>query len=93
LLQPIVENAIRHGFDKAQPQLTIGITAAHRGGQLEISVRDDGNGLRDQAPRFGHGLGNVQSRLTQLHGAAASMRIAQLEPKGTELLLQLPLRA
>jgi LytS/YehU family sensor histidine kinase len=92
LLQPIVENAIRHGFDKAQPQLTITIDAVRRGAQLEIRVRDDGNGLGGAAPRFGHGLANVQSRLTQLHGAASSMSIAQLEPKGTELLLKLPVR-
>lgn len=92
ILQPIVENAIRHGFDKAQAQLTIAVIAARRGAHLEIRVRDDGSGLHDGAPRFGHGLANVQSRLTQLHGADSSMRIAQLEPKGTELLLQLPLR-
>ncbi len=93
LLQPVLENSIRHGLADSAADLTITIQAARTGGVLEIRVRDDGSGLRDTAPRFGHGLNNVQSRLTHLHGDAAQVHIAQLEPKGTELCLLLPLRA
>jgi len=93
LLQPIVENAIRHGMTDARADLTITISALRRGGQLEIRVRDNGAGLNSAAPKFGHGLTNVRSRLAQLHGEGALMHIAQLEPRGAELCLLLPFRA
>jgi LytS/YehU family sensor histidine kinase len=90
LLQPIVENAIRHGLGTAHGELEIAVHATLREGTLAIDVRDNGNGLAQPSPRFGHGLTNVQSRLMHLHGAAAQLRIAQLEPKGTEVCLRLP---
>ncbi|HKU66279.1 MAG TPA: histidine kinase [Candidatus Baltobacteraceae bacterium] len=92
LLQPIVENAIRHGMTEAHGELEITVEAIRRGAQLEIRVRDNGTGLREAAPAFGHGLANVQSRLAHLHGAAALVHIAQLEPCGAELCLLLPYR-
>lgn len=90
LLQPVIENSIRHGMADGRAGLEIAIHATHTGAQLEIHVRDDGAGLQDGPPPFGHGLGNVQSRLAHLHGTASSMRIAQLQPQGTDVCLTLP---
>lgn len=92
VLQPILENAIRHGLGGAGHELEIAVQAKLAGPQLEIRVRDNGNGLREESPQFGHGLTNVRSRLTHLHGDGATVHIAQLEPHGTELCLLLPFR-
>jgi sensor histidine kinase YesM len=91
VLQPILENCIRHGMGDAPAQLDIRIKAERIGSSLSVRISDNGAGLRVAAPCFGHGLSNVESRLTHLHGNAASVRVAQLEPRGTEVCLQLPL--
>lgn len=92
LLQPILENAIRHGMADSRSNLQIGIRAQRSGTLLEIHVVDDGAGLRDTPPRYGHGLANVQSRLAQLHDERAQLRIAQLHPAGTDACVTLPFR-
>jgi LytS/YehU family sensor histidine kinase len=93
LLQPLIENAIRHGMSGGRKQLRISISAVRRGGAVEVRVCDDGNGLACDPPSAGHGLTNVTSRLLHLHGEQASVKIAQLEPHGTEVCLQFPLHA
>lgn len=93
ILQPIIENAIHHGMADARAALAIGITVRSKGPNVEIHVSDNGAGLSDTTPAFGHGLNNVLSRLTHLHGNAAQLRLAQLEPQGTDACLLLPLRA
>lgn len=93
LLQPVLENAIRHGMADARSELTITISAERRDGTLEIHVADNGAGLDGLEPRFGHGLRNVRSRLTQLHPAGAQLRIGQLQPAGTDVCVVLPFRA
>lgn len=90
VLQPVLENCIRHGMADSPAQLDISIDAERSGTMLSLRVSDNGVGLRAAAPRFGHGLSNVQSRLAHLHGNAASVRIAQLEPRGTEVCMLLP---
>lgn len=92
ILQPIIENSIRHGMADARPELAIAIRAARSGGTLDLRVSDDGAGMADAVPVLGHGLTNVRSRLSQLHGNEARLHIAQLEPRGTEVCLLLPLR-
>lgn len=92
ILQPLIENSIRHGMADARGELAIAISAVRNGTALEVRVRDNGAGMGTGAPVFGHGLTNVQSRLTHLHGTAAQLRIAQLEPHGAEACLSLPLR-
>ena len=93
VLQPVLENCIRHGMADARTQLDITVHATRTTSALSIRIQDNGNGLRGTAPEFGHGLRNVQSRLAHLHGDAASIRIAQLEPRGAEVCIQLPFQA
>lgn len=93
LLQPVIENALRHGTADGRANLTLAIEAKRRGKALEISVRDNGAGLRGRPPVFGHGLSNVRARLTHSHGSAASLRLAELAPTGTEVVLSLPFHA
>src|SRR4030095_16279742 len=70
MLQPLVENAIRHGIaPRAAPGHVI-VTAARSGNRLELSVVDDGIGeRRDRDHRDGVGLGNTRARLLSLYGS------------------------
>ena len=74
-LQPIVENAIRHGIGKSSSAGKIQISAARVNDMLEIKVQDDGPGLPDGDSSQGRGIGlaNTRARLHQLYGDAAQL--------------------
>ncbi|MFB6279314.1 MAG: sensor histidine kinase, partial [Salinibacter sp.] len=88
LLQPLVENAVKHGFEGADEAGHLQVRAAREGEALVLEVADDGNGLSDAtgepsemgdgaAFRSGensHGLDNIAERLDGLYGDAASLR-------------------
>jgi len=69
LLQPLVENAIKHGLEAHSNAGKIEIRAAREQNALLLTIRDDGPGCRVPSPRRGPGIGiaNVRSRLAQLH--------------------------
>jgi LytS/YehU family sensor histidine kinase len=67
ILQPLVENAIRHGFSVTPGPGTIAIRASAEQGRLRIDVTDEGAGP-PQPLREGYGLRNTRSRLSALHG-------------------------
>jgi LytS/YehU family sensor histidine kinase len=73
-------------------ELDIAIEATRHGTAVEVRVRDNGVGIATPALQFGHGLSNVNSRLVHAYGEASVLRVAQLEPHGTEVCLQFPLR-
>ena len=91
-LQPLVENAIKHGFsvDSTASQLEIAAKLHH--GRVWLRVRDDGPG---PAPllRFGVGLSNVQSRLKQLYGDQSSLELTGGDGRGCEAIITIPLRS
>jgi len=93
-LQPLVENAIKHGIsvDSAAGRLEI---AAHRdNGRVWLSVRDDGPGPAPGSRlRLGVGLTNVQSRLRQLYGDESSLRLTGGDGRGCEAIITIPLRS
>jgi signal transduction histidine kinase len=94
LLQPLVENAIRHGLE---PQLAGGcvqLSAVVHQGRLRLTVSDDGAGL-DAPPRpgprgAGVALANIRERLATRYGPAASLRLTAAAP-GAQAILELPL--
>ncbi len=95
LLQPLVENAIRHGV---APRLSGGhveVTATRSGSTVTLRVRDDGLGLTpgwrfDQ--HAGVGLRNVAARLEHLYGQHDLLRVTPVASGGVEVRLDLPLR-
>jgi signal transduction histidine kinase len=92
VLQPLLENSIRHGMGSARTAIALSIAAEHRNGSTVITVSDDGLGI-DPAHSRGIGLSNVASRLSHLYGRAASFDIRCAESGGTIATLVLPYRA
>ncbi len=93
LLQPIVENAIRHGIAPRLSGGTVEITATGDRATLKLRVRDNGIGLPEgwQLPRDGGvGLKNVAARLEHLYGDAATLRIEPGVGGGVDVRIDLP---
>jgi LytS/YehU family sensor histidine kinase len=92
ILQPIVENAIRHGEGGQDVPTQVAIGATLRAAQLELWVRDDG-GVPSQTSRgLGVGLENTRSRLATLYKSLASLTLKETPSGGTIALLRLPYR-
>jgi len=96
LLQPLVENSIKHGLEQAVAGGRIEVRAAREAGELVLQVRDTGVGLADTASdgtRFG--LTQVRERLATLYGAQARLSLAPCDDAegGTLATIRLPLPA
>jgi two-component system, LytTR family, sensor kinase len=92
ILQPLLENAVKHGVSASIQPVTIEISAAASGGQLHLAVTDDGRGCSSaRPPNLGVGLNNVRERLSVLYGDRASMSAGPREGGGFEVRLSLPL--
>lgn len=91
LLQPVVENAVRHGLAPQPGMGQLTVTTQRRGAQLLVQVQDNGCGTADQSAR-GIGLRNLESRLEALYGTDYTLEIETALNSGYRLLLQLPFR-
>jgi two-component system, LytTR family, sensor kinase len=92
-LQPLVENAIRHGAAPRSTRCQVTISARLDGTDLHVRVTDDGVGLPagfDRARHAGTGLRNTGSRLTQLYGALARFDVSPGDGGGTVAAVTLP---
>jgi len=93
LLQPIVENAVRHGLGQSEEAVTIEVVATSSNGSLNLIVSDDGPGLVAPKPgRSGIGLTNTRSRLLRLYGESAHLVIEQASGRGVRVTITLPIR-
>jgi two-component system LytT family sensor kinase len=95
ILQPIVENAIRHGIAPRSTQGLIEIEAKQRNGTLRIQVRDNGPGLSahrtsENVFKKGLGLANTETRLEQLYGPAHSFSLSNNPDGGLIVTLEIP---
>ena len=99
LLQPLVENAIKHGLEPQRGPGELRVAARVDGDVLVLEVLDSGRGLeaagaaraQDEAPSGGFGLVQVRERLRTLHGDAASLELAARPEGGTRATARLPL--
>ncbi len=93
-LQPLVENAIKHGISVDSAAGRLEIAAQRDNGRVSLRVRDDGPGPAPGSRlRFGVGLSNVQSRLKQLYGDESSLELTQSNGRGCEAIITIPLRS
>ena len=92
LMQPLVENAVRHGLVDSRSPLHIHMRASVHGQQLTIVITDDGAGLGgDEEGRDGIGLANTRARLRGLYGDAASLTLSSGDSGvGTSVTVVLP---
>jgi sensor histidine kinase YesM len=92
LLQPLVENALKHAIAMREAGGNLRISAHVSGGQLELDVADDGPGLPDGVvPELSRGVGlrNTRERLAVLYGERAALTGMNTEP-GCRLCIRLP---
>lgn len=92
-LQPLVENAIRHGLDERTGEGTIEISARETGQVLTVTVRDNGPGIEldgSAVLQEGVGLANTRARLRQLYGPDAALELTNHAQGGTLVTLRIP---
>ena len=99
LLQPLVENAIKHAIGRAEEGGRILITAALHDTELVLTVEDSGSGADEEQPKLdqlfdspGFGLRSTAERLENLYGDAFSFNAGQSRLGGLKLALHLPTR-
>ena len=93
-LQPLVENAIKHGISVDSAAGRLEIAAKLHNGRVWLCVRDDGPGPAPGSRlRFGVGLTNVQSRLKQLYGDESSLELTGGDGRGCEAIITIPRRS
>jgi two-component system, LytTR family, sensor kinase len=91
LVQPLVENAIRHGTSRRATGGQLEIITRRAGRSLVIEVLDDGPGLpADQAPDEGIGIGHTRARLAQLFGDNGGLELEPRAGGGTTARVRLP---
>lgn len=93
VLQPLAENAVRHGIAPSIAGGSVEVAAAREGEQLVLRVRDTGVGLTAGAESPGGvGLRNVRARLQHLYPGRHRFRVANRAEGGVESLLEIPFR-
>lgn len=92
ILQPLVENAVRHGIAKRRGPGWIEISAARENGALLLRVRDNGLGLEGNAAsqNGGIGLANTRARLHTLYGERGALKLSALPEGGAQAEITLP---
>ena len=91
LLQPLIENAIKHGLEPKVDGGSITLKAERAGEQLRICIIDTGLGFASK-PSNGIGLKNVRERIAKLYGNAGSVLIEENQPNGTRVVLTVPFK-
>jgi two-component system, LytTR family, sensor kinase len=89
LLQPLVENALRHGLPDGRGDLTVEV--ARQGPRLLYTISDNGVGIGDTRKKPGTGLSNVARRLELLFPGTHTFTLAAGHPTGTVVTLSFPL--
>ena len=92
ILQPLVENAVRHGIAPLETGGSVKVTAVVDADRLRVTVEDDGVGIGNASATAGTGLGirSVRSLLTHLYGADQQLDVAPRRPKGTTVTIVMP---
>jgi LytS/YehU family sensor histidine kinase len=90
ILQPIVENAIRHGMESNEEGLKVDISASRDDSAIFLDIEDNGAGIRETI-RMGVGLSTTVDRLRSFYGHDAGISVGQSRSGGTLVSLRIPL--
>jgi two-component system, LytTR family, sensor kinase len=96
ILQPLVENAVRHGIAPRETGGRMWVHADQIGDRLIITIEDDGVGLGNSPSAqagSGVGLGGVRARLEHLYGREQKLDVETRRPSGTTVRIELPYRS
>jgi two-component system LytT family sensor kinase len=97
ILQPLLENSLRHGMKAGSSAMDLSIAAHRENGSLILQVADTGCGLGESDPSavFGRGLGlsNIRDRLAVLYGERQQFSISNRPSGGAEVTLRVPLHS
>jgi len=74
LLQPLLENAFKHGVERSTVPVTIDVAARREGGSLGVTVSNTGSSISEDH-REGVGIHNCRERLSIIYGGAATLRL------------------
>ena len=91
ILQPVVENAIKHGVARSSRPVTVTIRARANGGSFHLTVEDDADGAIESTRPDGVGLSNVRERLAARFDGAASSSYGPRHGGGFRVDLTIPL--
>lgn len=95
ILQPLVENAVRHGVEPMEAGGTVTIRAWRNEDTLHLSISDTGPGFTgNKGPAGGSGIGlsNTRARLSNLYGGQHEFRLSDSPPTGARVTIQIPFR-
>lgn len=95
VLQPLIENAVRHAIAPRETGGTIVIEAKRNGEVLRIDIVDDGPGVREESRTNGNGrigLANTRDRLRALYGDRGKLELANGHGRGTRATVEIPFR-
>jgi two-component system LytT family sensor kinase len=92
LLQPLAENAIRHGIGRSSSAGLVSIASVRHGDWLEITVADDGPGPAENSDAGGLGLATARARLRHIYGPTAEVTLSRAESGGAIARARLPYR-
>ena len=95
VLQPLIENAIRHGGDPETGRIVLEVRCARSNGTVQLRVRDHGAGFPEPpatALGRGVGLGNTVERLKHLYGDQASLLLTNAGDGGAVVTVTIPFR-
>lgn len=90
ILQPLVENAVRHGVSRVSTAGRIDVQAVVDNGSLVLRVSDDGPGVAENGSVTGTGLRNTRERLAELYGARGTLDLRRIPSGGTVATVTIP---
>ena len=94
-IQPVVENALKHGLDKGRKGISIKIFIRNDGGSTEVTIKDDGKGIADtekalNEKKSGIGLNNIRRRLELQYGRNDLIHLSSIPGHSTTVILRFP---
>jgi LytS/YehU family sensor histidine kinase len=89
-IQPLVENAVKHGLEPSVSGGTVTIEGIRDGNSIRIIVSDSGVGINEKSGGSGIGLANIRKRLELLYGSRGRLGLEENKPCGIKAIIEIP---